>query len=528
MFKNKKILLICKETFTYPLFFAARKWRGSNTVASFFINPLETVYHKSMINKNTYYQFLKLDNVKIFDTNDITEIFTKNIQSPPIDKEFIENVEKKYTHYKNLNLQLLSSQINTTYYHYRSYFNKITYEQQLYWLELNYKKVIEVFNIFKPDIIIDTDNSELPRTIISEIAFANDTPYVSIGYPRYELFKIPSYNLSIGIDRIFKVEYNKFKKSALTDLKEEILYVKSFRDNKDIMSREYANDITSRYKKEKLTTIFKRLIGRFYYLWDQDILSRNLLIKLRNQVLFHQSPKLIRFFLIYEIKRWYLSRGNKIFDKPVIGEKYVYMPLHLIPESSTLTLAPFYINEITIIEQVSKSLPAGWSLYVKEHQSMVGERAIKFYKQIKKLSNVKIVQYNYYDDPKPWIEHSEGVVSVSGTSAYEAAMLGKKAIVFGDVPFSHIDGVTRVHSFEDLPKLIASFGTIDNIKSCASYLATVKSIGMKINLKYLMAEGEAIIKGDKGLSNEFQEQIDQLMEFYEKAYDIYRDKTFKN
>lgn len=41
-----------------------------------------------------------------------------------------------------------------------------------------------------------------------------------------------------------------------------------------------------------------------------------------------------------------------------------------------------------------------------------------------------MVQLNYYNDPKPWITKSQGVVTISGTSAYEAALLGKHSIVF--------------------------------------------------------------------------------------------------
>lgn len=79
------------------------------------------------------------------------------------------------------------------------------------------------------------------------------------------------------------------------------------------------------------------------------------------------------------------------------------MPLHLIPESTTSILSPFYINELSVIEAVSKSIPAGWFLYVKEHQAMLGERSLSFYKAINKLPNVKMVQLNYYNESKPWI-----------------------------------------------------------------------------------------------------------------------------
>ena len=45
------------------------------------------------------------------------------------------------------------------------------------------------------------------------------------------------------------------------------------------------------------------------------------------------------------------------------------------------------------------------------------------------------------------ITKSQGVVTLSGTAAYEAAMLGKHAVVFSNVPFSLIEGIHRVDLF---------------------------------------------------------------------------------
>jgi hypothetical protein len=103
-------------------------------------------------------------------------------------------------------------------------------------------------------------------------------------------------------------------------------------------------------------------------------------------------------------------------------------------------------------------------------------------------------------------------------------MLGKKALVFGDVPFNLIEGITRINSFEKLPELIASFGNVDNIKSCAAYLATIKSIGKEINLKYLLSEGEPILRKQNKYSDEYDEQINSLLSFYDNAYEQYETR----
>ena len=215
---------------------------------------------------------------------------------------------------------------------------------------------------------------------------------------------------------------------------------------------------------------------------------------------------------------------NTIFEEPVFGESYVYMPLHLIPESTTSVYTPFYVNELSIIEAVSKALPAGWKLYVKEHQAMLGERTLEFYKKVKKIPNVRLVQPNYYSDPKPWMQNAKGVITLAGTSAYEAALLGKQSIVWGDVPFSLIEGVTRVYSVEELPAKIKEFENIvDNQKSCAAYIATVKQLGEPVNIQYLMSVGEKIIRGQAQMDENYKKELESLERLYQKAYAAWKD-----
>ena len=226
---------------------------------------------------------------------------------------------------------------------------------------------------------------------------------------------------------------------------------------------------------------------------------------------------LIHYWQVFTLRRKYMGKNN-LFEAPIEGENYVYMPLHLIPESTVFVKASYYVDECNLIEQISKSLPVGWKLYVKEHQAMLGERSVEFYKRVKQLHNVRLVQVNHYHDPKPWIINAKGVVTIVGTTAYEEALLGRKSIIFGDVPFELIDGITKVNNFEDLPGLLRDFGEIDNIHSCAAYLKTIKDVGFEIDLFYLMAQAEKILAGKEKPDDKFNSQITTLMEFYKAGY----------
>jgi hypothetical protein len=532
MIKNKKVLLICKESFSFPLFFIAQKLLSEgNDVGAFFIYPEESYFNKCMYNENTFYKYKEeLKDVKLYGLSDLCFKFNEVCHNQSVDMSYLSKIENEYSHFKNLNLQLTSSQLTTRHYHFRNYFKYSSFAQNLNFLELGYKKVIEVVEDFKPDLILDNDNAELLRTILNEVAFNKKIPYITVDHPRYELYKIPTYCLGVRNEDSFVEEYSKCLKLKPKDLSEEYEYIYEMRKNSNIMSQEYKGTITSNYSPNSLIYATKYLVGIVMYLYNVYLKNKNFKLLKKNSILYSNPIKLFTYFLKIELKSQYLFKKNKYFENPVKDEDYVYMPLHLIPESTTFVLSPFFINELNIIEQVSKSLPIGWKLYVKEHRAMVGERSLSFYEDVKKIPNVKLVHFNYYNDPKPWIENAKGVVTITGTAAYEAAMLGKNAIVFGDLPFSLLKGVTKVRSYDELPSLIASFAEIDNIHSCAAYIAAVKNLGVEVNLTYLIPEAEAILnsnkKYNKSYSEKFKNEVDKLYFFYEKSYAKYVENMY--
>ncbi len=523
MIINKRVLLICKEAFSYPLFFIAKKLLDQgNEVGAFFIHPEESYHNKCIYNQNTYYNFKEnLKEVKLFGLKDFCEAFNNQ---PEIDYDFLAAMEKEYTHFKNLNLQLTVSQLTTRHYHTRFYFDYSSFDQNLNFLELGYKKVIEVVNDFKPDVILDTEDGELLRTILCEVAYKKKIPYITIDYPRFGLFKIPTYCLGVKTEEFLKHKFNEFLRADERVMADEYEYIVEMRRSSMIMSKEFQGTNTSQYEPDKIISVIKNTIGKIFYFWNVYITKGNLRHINTSRIIYPNPFKYFLFYAKVDLKRQLLFRENKYFESPVANEAYVYMPLHLIPESTTFVKAPFFVDELNIIQQVSKSLPIAWKLYVKEHQSMVGERSLKFYKAIKKIPNVRLVSFNYYKDPKPWIENAKGVITITGTGAYEAALLGKKSIVFGDVPFNMISSISRIRSYEELPALLAALGPIENTKSCAAYLATIKAVGKEINLKYLMSEGEAIIRGEKEYSNTYDGQINTLFEFFENAFDKYPER----
>ena len=123
MIKNKKILLVCKESFSFPLFFLAKKLLANdNEVGAFFVNPLESYYNKCKYNENTYYKFKEeLKNVKLYGLKEFCEKYNKMNHEPAFNEKYLNEIERDYTHFKNLNLQITVSQYMTKQYHNRDF-----------------------------------------------------------------------------------------------------------------------------------------------------------------------------------------------------------------------------------------------------------------------------------------------------------------------------------------------------------------------------------------------------------------------
>ena len=203
MIKNKKIILICKETFSYPLYFLGQELSKYNEIHYYFINNSDVLF-KTHFNQTSYFYFKKkIKKNRLHDVKDINIKFFKNRKKVKINKKRLKEIESKYSRFSSLNQQIISGQYTSTAYHDRFYYRETTYEENLYWLILNYDKSEKLLNSLNPDYIFDLDSSEIQRTIINEISHHYGIPYINIEYSRYESYLIPTFNLGLRLDKYF-------------------------------------------------------------------------------------------------------------------------------------------------------------------------------------------------------------------------------------------------------------------------------------------------------------------------------------
>ena len=121
--------------------------------------------------------------------------------------------------------------------------------------------------------------------------------------------------------------------------------------------------------------------------------------------------------------RYFLRHGKKIGS---LKGRIVLFPLHWEPEASLLMLSPELNNSMELITWVSKSLPAGCWLVIKEHPDGFGIRPKRYYDTLRKMPNV-VLAYPEGD----WLKTCDMVVTITGTMGLEAVYARKPVLSYG-------------------------------------------------------------------------------------------------
>jgi Capsule polysaccharide biosynthesis protein len=131
----------------------------------------------------------------------------------------------------------------------------------------------------------------------------------------------------------------------------------------------------------------------------------------------------------------------------------VYFPLHVQPEFTTDVRAPFLTNQIALVENISKSVPVGYQVLVKEHPGMKGERSLGYYRDLRKLHNVRLLSPSL--DSHDVMRASDAVLTITGSSAWEAILYEKPVIAFGPLCYGFYDLIYKCENIADLRRALS-------------------------------------------------------------------------
>jgi len=175
----------------------------------------------------------------------------------------------------------------------------------------------------------------------------------------------------------------------------------------------------------------------------------------------------------------YRSARLKSGDPPKDGEPYVYLPLHLQPEATTLPLGGVYGDQSLVVETLARALPEGWLLVVKENpKQRFDKRSPGFYRRLASLPSVRLVgrDVSSFD----LLESCRAVATITGSAGWEALCSNKPALVFGKAFYRHATGAAAIASLADARAALGaiadgSFPTPTK-DDCGHFLAALQTV----------------------------------------------------
>ncbi len=202
--------------------------------------------------------------------------------------------------------------------------------------------------------------------------------------------------------------------------------------------------------------------------------------KYNNKTFLKDQLKYIKRARRYERTMDHLKDYAKLAVKPVEGEKYIYFPLQMSPEASTMPVAGEFRHQLLSIELLSDAAKEfGLMVYVKEHWVQYN-RDPGFYEKINNLDNVRLISLDC--NSIDLIDGCEMVASQTGNCMFEAMLKGKPALSVGEG-----------NTFKGAPNIISVQDRTDIIRAIEDIRAGRITIDEKDVSLYLKALEESMV-----------------------------------
>lgn len=297
--------------------------------------------------------------------------------------------------------------------------------------------------------------NEIIETKKIDLIIFNNFPHQGVDYILYKLAKKLGIKTILLTQTIFPEKYlivsdirnfGDYKNNKEYDKKliDEIL------SKKDIY-REVTFKVADDFKKRGLPPYTHPKESPYWSQYEEE----KKIDKLKKYLNFRFIKKKILQFFIYlkiikrkNLEKIYLEnlnnielKSNRIKEVLNLKGKKILFTLHSQPEMSTSLLANDFDDQIRVMEKLNrKIISSKYSLFVKEHHIQNHyQRDEMFFKRLKYLKNIQFLDRNY--STKKILESVDFVATCSGTIGFEALILGKKCLLFGQSWYSKLHGV---------------------------------------------------------------------------------------
>ncbi len=174
----------------------------------------------------------------------------------------------------------------------------------------------------------------------------------------------------------------------------------------------------------------------------------------RNNIYKNHNLRLINSFLIKPINKKIKGCISKslIYNKIDNSERYIYYPFHFTDDAQVRLKYPEGYNQYELIRNISRNLPVGTRLLVKEHPAYVGNFSLQELLDLSRQPNITIADANV--SSKDLLKNCDFVITINSTVGYEALFFNKVVITLGRSFYDDFPGVIQLNNLTDLYKTL--------------------------------------------------------------------------
>lgn len=381
----------------------------------------------------------------------------------------------------------------------RTYYSKLSTANKLGFFSSFFGFLDKRLTVDPPDFVWCVGSNYLAKAVVASLCQAKGIRFRSLVFARVGDLHLWNENLGVGADSEFKEELLALGEAEIEagrKLKDSLAV--SLRENPSqgiyraqIFLRGLASIEPQSRKKDRFVNslAFAKSVLRVLVRDSRDYLP----LAKGKPYLRLSAVRTIRFYFLeqYRLAAYSLLGLPYGLTKAPEGRYFAYA-LHQRPEDSTLTLGAG-TDDDEAIAFISRRLPLGFLLAVKENPSMVEARPRSFYRQLQKLPNVVIV------DPRvpssELILGSLGTLGVSGTVLLESEILGVPSLSLGTPEF---DVAISAQGFDSVTKWLVDrtrFVERANPDKLDRYLGVLVKRGVEMS-PVALAIGSREFKGE--------------------------------
>lgn len=358
-----------------------------------------------------------------------------------------------------------------------------TYEEMLRIIQVYAKHLIAFLDAEKPDFLFMFQPGALGTLLLGAIAKKRGIPVITTIIPvTTNLVSVSlRYDRLTWVEEIFRKNLTK-SSGDIPGYEEAVKFIREFRNRPTVYSKVYKLLVKDGRWKQFDFLLPRNIRGslsfvfRAFRQWWQNAEKRT------DYSTIHPIH-----YVIDRVKRKLrnLIGVEDLYDEYDTSKPFVFYPLHYEPEIAVLLLSSFDGDQIQIIKRLARSLPVGMYVYVKEHPQMAPFRPRRFYKELKKIPNVKLIRPEIVSFDI--IRHASLVAIISGSVGWEAILFGKPVITFGEVFYNALSFVGHSKTPEELPALVLKqlSGSGFTEEELARFVAALFEDGAHCDLLYL-------------------------------------------